>query len=105
MDWIDDAAKELASHFSFGSGFGRDNYVTNEQRTNVANNYAKIIRNHEPVAPRCDACHWWGKPFLGDQLGSCYLIHDDMKLEFDGSADVTLKTAAHFGCVQWKPHV
>jgi len=46
MSWINDAAKELASHFTFGNG--PDDYVTDEQRTNVANNYAAIIAKHAP---------------------------------------------------------
>ena len=42
--WITRAANELASHFSFGSG--PDNYVTDEQRQNVTDNYAAIIARH-----------------------------------------------------------
>lgn len=48
-DWIKDAARELASHFSFGSG--PDQYVTDEQRKNVADNYAAIIARHSPFEP------------------------------------------------------
>ena len=46
-DWIADAAAELAGHFSFGPG--PDSYVTDEQRANVAKNYAAIIEKHCPM--------------------------------------------------------
>lgn len=85
-DWIDNAAKELASHYSWG--IGRDDYVTDEQRTNVANNYAKIIRNYQPVPPRCDSCaHWTEMP---SYWGRC--------------KQLVITTPPDFGCVQWRAH-
>jgi hypothetical protein len=48
-DWMTAAARELASHFSFGGG--RDSYVTDEQRENVASNYRTIIARHCPLRP------------------------------------------------------
>ena len=75
-DWITEAATELASHFSFGSG--RDSYVTDEQRANVAKHYAEIIVKHCPMAPdtaympvpRCKTCRHWGQINKGDS-GLC----------------------------------
>lgn len=45
-DWIKDAARELASHFSFGSG--PDQYMTDDQRRNITDWAAKVIEQHCP---------------------------------------------------------
>jgi len=54
-DRVMTAAQELASYFSFGTG--RDAYVTDGQRRNVAENYAMIITKHlnpPPLVKRID---------------------------------------------------
>lgn len=90
-DWMQLAANEIASHWTFGGG--RDSYVTDEQRWNVANNFRVIIEKH---APRCDTCKHWDRFELEDK-GICHLA--GMAILF--AAD-ELETREEFGCVSWE---
>jgi hypothetical protein len=107
-DWIAEAAKELASHFSFG--VGRDNYVTDEQRQGVANHYASIISKHCPLkpdtaympVPRCETCKHWERGVFEDSKepshgGTCF----NPELQAFGGGQ-TIETGEVFGCVQWE---
>lgn len=89
-EWITSAAKELASHFSFGCG--PDSYVTDEQRQNVADNYASIIVKY---VPRCETCRYWAS-----HTGECTAISINAPKMPRGS--LLLITTADFGCVRWK---
>lgn len=121
-DWIAEAAKELASHFSFGGG--RDSYVTDEQRTNVENNYATIIRVHCPFkpdvaympVPRCETCaHWHGPQQHSNGraagVGERSAHHGVSRFRIRGQCtEPTISpeqmdefmTLPDFGCVDWK---
>lgn len=91
-DWMTEAADELASHFSFGGG--RDSYVTDEQRSNVARNYAAIIAKHSPFkegvaympVPRCETCVHYDN-------GRCNEVRPHIG---------RLRVAPDFGCVRWE---
>jgi hypothetical protein len=93
-DWAQEAAKELASYFSFGAG--RDSYVTDEQRQRVADSYRTIILKHCPMqpdvaympVPRCESCGHFTKHIYESDYGSCgYLNRPVYK---------------NFGCVERK---
>lgn len=102
-DWAREVAKELASHFSFGSG--RDSYVTDEQRQNVADNYAAIIVKHCPFkpnvaympVPRCETCAHYEKAPFEDGIGQCR--NEDLKL---APGERRMVIQEDFGCVQWE---
>lgn len=118
MHWTQEVANEiaaeLASYFSFGSG--RDSYVTDEQRRNVASNYKVIILKHSPFkpdtaymeVPRCESCAWWDSIYgaISPGWGVCRGLNTAEKLMLN--ADVGLSQVAQittpkdFGCVQWK---
>jgi hypothetical protein len=48
-DWIIAAAREIASHWTGGRGL--DGYLTDEQKHNIANNFAAMIEKHYPDPP------------------------------------------------------
>ena len=90
--WIERAAQELASYFSFGPG--PDSYVTDGQRQEVADGYTAIIAKH---VPRCETCaHWVRRPEYVTLAGEC--LDDTIGSDCN---DYTIIVPADFGCVRW----
>lgn len=104
-DWILNAARELANNFGFRAN--HDSYVTNEQRANVAKNYAAIIQRHSPFqdgvaympVPRCDGCKHWEQYEL-ENVGICLEARKSILCSTGGNTD--FETKEDFGCVRWE---
>lgn len=106
-DWAAAAAIELASHYKHGSS-GPDDYVTDEQRDNVAAAYLEIIEKHCPFepdvaympVPRCETCNLW-TPRVDLDAGQCGLREKSSAKLWPEMYDCII-TTADFGCVQWE---
>jgi hypothetical protein len=110
-DWAQEAAKELASYFSFGPG--RDSYVTDEQRQRVADSYRTIILKHCPMlpdtaympVPRCETCkHWDLDTVTSVNTAECTLPTMVARVMYDGGEKINfrMRTQHDFGCVRWE---
>ena len=101
QDWVIAAAREIASHWSFGSG--PDSYITDDQKHHIASNFAAMINKHCPFepdvaympVPRCDQCKHWTPILIGAQAGRA------TGRGLCNALSPPLVTDDSFGCVQW----